>query len=69
MLTVICGEDNIGSREYFIKLKREYTEKGYEVRDIVSGDILEIDRWMSESPSLFVKNRVFFIENDNKFFI
>ncbi len=66
MLTIICGEDVISSRNYFVSLKKQYTAKGYEVKNIRADDIADIARWLADSPSLFFQKRVFFTENLNK---
>ena len=59
MLTIICGEDNVESRNYFLNLKQAYEKKGYEIQNVNS---LEID----DIPSLFAQKRVYFIENLNR---
>ncbi len=59
MLTIICGEDNVESRNYFLTLKENFRKKGYEIQNVNS---LEID----DVPSLFAQKRIYFIENLNK---
>lgn len=66
MLILICGEDNVGSRNYFLSLKDSYKNKNYEITNIIISDLPEIDKWLSESVTLFGNKRVFFIENLNK---
>ena len=68
MLTIICGEDTSASRSYFSSLKKEYSNKGYEIRDIAYQNIESINLWSSESPSLFGDKKVFFSEKLNKHF-
>ena len=68
MLTIICGEDTSASRSYFASLKKEYSKKGYEIRDIAYQNIESINLWSSESPSLFGDKKVFFSEKLNKYF-
>ncbi len=66
MLTVICGEDTTASRQYFISLKDSFRNKNYEIRDIVFEEILEINKWLNDSPSLFFEKRVFFGQGINR---
>src|SRR3989338_4236735 len=66
MLTIICGEDISASRAYYSSIKKHYLSKGYEIRTVGYQDIENIDRWMSESPSLFSQKKVFFSERLNK---
>lgn len=67
MLTIICGEDTISSRNYFISLKKNYSGKGFEIRDIKFNEIVEITRWLADSPSLFFQKKIFFTERLNKY--
>ena len=66
MLTIICGEDTIASRNYFVSLKKDFLTKGFDIRDIKFEEIKEIPRWLAESPTLFFQKKVFFSENLNK---
>jgi hypothetical protein len=66
MLTIICGEDSVASRDYFINLKKAYSAQGYEVYHLPANELQEINRWLAHSPSLFAQKRVFFTENLNK---
>lgn len=66
MLTVICGDDVMASREYFRGLRTNFRDKYFEVRDIKFEEILEIHKWLNDSPTLFFSKRVFFAENLNK---
>ncbi len=67
MITIICGEDVIASRNYFSALKKQYTDKGYEIRDIGYSDIEKVSKWLGESVSLFSQKKIFFSENLNKY--
>lgn len=62
MLTIICGEDIIKSREYFTSLKNLYLHKNYQIQEIHPSQIQEIYLWIGESQSLFFDKRVFFTE-------
>ena len=66
MLTIICGEDTIASRNYFVSLKKDFLAKGFEIRGIKFEEIKEISRWLADSPTLFSQKKVFFSENLNK---
>ena len=66
MLTIICGEDTIASRNYFVSLKKDFLTKGFDIREIKFEEIKEIPRWLAESPTLFFQKKVFFSENLNK---
>lgn len=67
MLTIVCGEDTIVSRQYFQKLKDQYKSKGYEVCLIQKADPETLRIQTSETNSLFSEKRVFFSEHLVKF--
>lgn len=62
MITTICGEDTATSRNYFVQLKRQYTQKGWEIKDIAPADIYELPKWLGEATTLFASRQVFFVE-------
>jgi hypothetical protein len=66
MLTIICGEDNISSRNYFIEIQSSFRSKGYDIQSIGTDQILEIPRWLGESQTLFNKKMAYFTENISK---
>lgn len=66
MLTIICGEDIISSRNYYLSRKKDYAVKGYEIRDVKAEEIAAMADWMSQAPSLFAEKRVFFAQHLNK---
>lgn len=66
MLNIICGEDSIKSRNYYLKLRQEYISKGFEIHDIKASELAEINKWLSDSASLFSSKIVFFTEGLNK---
>lgn len=66
MLTIICGEDIISSRNHFLSLKKEYREKGFEPTELTVDDVLRISDLIADSISLFSLKKVYFIENINK---
>lgn len=63
MLTIICGEDNIGSRKYFQNLKATFSQKNFEIRNIQARATSELNKWLIDSPSLFTTKKVFFTDN------
>lgn len=62
MITILCGEDTATSRNFFVQLKRQYTQKGYEIKDITPAQLYELPKWLGESVSLFGTKQVFFVE-------
>ncbi len=66
MLTIICGEDNVASREYFAKIKKTYQTEKEEPIEIRFSDLENIYLWQAESQGLFTSRKIYFIENLNK---
>jgi len=66
MITVICGEDNIASRNYFHSLKQSFQKKDILVKELLAAEVFDIDKWMSSSLGLFNDKIVFFSEDLNK---
>lgn len=66
MLTIICGEDSIASRNYFLDQQKIFTEKGFEIADIDVKQVLELDDSQASSESLFSQKRVYFTTSLNK---
>lgn len=60
MLLTICGEDTITSRNYLVLLKKQYAEKGFEVKDLTAEELLSFTLNEAQSPSLFFEKRVIF---------
>lgn len=63
MLTIICGEDTVKSREYFSSLKNSFSEKGYQIQTLQSSQIENINLCIEQNQSLFFDKQVFFVEN------
>lgn len=63
MLTIICGEDTVSSRDYFKKLKAEFQNKGYQIYYLLPQDLREISSLPSSSPTLFGDKIAYFTEN------
>ena len=66
MLTIICGEDIVTSRAFLSSLKKDYLKDGVDVQAIRFDDIVEINRWLGDSLTLFSQKKVFFTEFLNK---
>lgn len=66
MLTIICGEDSISSRNYFLEQEKIYREKNFEIVNIDYRQVLELDESEASSASLFTQKRVYFTSNLNK---
>jgi len=62
MIYVICGENIIASRDYFLQKKKEYQEKNYLLIDLKPENIENISETEIFSP-LFHQDKVFFGEN------
>ncbi|MCX7881336.1 MAG: hypothetical protein N2482_02365 [Patescibacteria group bacterium] len=65
MLTIICGEDNIASRNYFLSLKKKYKENNCQINEIKFNELLE-NFILEKNFNLFSQKTVYFIENLNK---
>jgi len=66
MLTIICGEDSISSRDYYVKEVNKYKELGLEISNIYPKEIKNIFTGVSVQ-SLFGQNIIYCTENLNKF--
>ncbi len=66
MITVVCGEDVISSRDYYNRLKQNSRDQGDEVKNIASSALPEISHWQGSAPTLFSNKTVFFTEYVNK---
>lgn len=67
MLTIICGEDIVASRNYLNELKNRYKLNGYDLKIIVPSELDKILLWMADSPGLFSEKKFFICERLNKF--
>jgi DNA polymerase III delta subunit len=66
MLTIICGEDSIASRNYFLDQQKIFAEKNFEIVNINYQLVLELDENEASSASLFTQKRVYFTNSLNK---
>lgn len=63
MLTIVCGEDQISSRNYYQKLRSGHISRGHEVVDISKQNFDQLSRVILEKPSLFANQQAFFSEH------
>jgi len=66
MLTIICGEDSITSRNYFVDQQRLLKEKDFEIVNIDYHQVLELDESGDSESSLFASKRAYFTNSLNK---
>lgn len=66
MLIVVCGEDNVASREYFNSLIRKYRVKDYIPKTIVYDELKLLIKEISQSLDLFGLKQLYYIENLSK---
>jgi len=66
MLTIICGEDSVESRRYFIDQQRLLKEKDFEIVNVDYHQVLELDETGSSESSLFSTKRAYFTNSLNK---
>lgn len=66
MLTIICGEDSIASRNYFIDQQKLLKEKDFEIVNVDYHQLLELDETGGSESSLFALKRAYFTQSLNK---
>lgn len=66
MLIIICGEDSIASRNYFLDQQKVFSEKNFEIVNVSYQQVLELDESEASSASLFTQKRVYFTNSLNK---
>ena len=66
MLTIICGEDSISSRNYFTDQQKLLNEKDFEIVNVDYHQVLELDETGSSESSLFSAKRAYFTQSLNK---
>jgi len=66
MLTIICGEDSIASRNCFLEQEKILREKDFEIVNIDYHQVLELDETGSSESSLFASKRAYFTQSLNK---
>lgn len=63
MLTVICGEDVIASRQYLQSLKENYKKKNYFIQTIAPNQIEEVYKNTEGVISLFGQPKAYIVQN------
>lgn len=66
MLTIICGEDSVASRNYFTDQQKILREKDFEIVNVDYHQVLELDETGSSEISLFASKRAYFTQSLNK---
>ncbi|MFA6532666.1 MAG: hypothetical protein WCT22_01555 [Patescibacteria group bacterium] len=66
MLTIICGEDSIASRNYFTDQQKLLKEKDFEIVNVDYHQVLELDETGDSETSLFASKRAYFTQGLNK---
>jgi len=66
MIQVITGEDFVKSRRFFVELKDNYRQKGYEIKEIIPEQITEFYQSWKDQPNLFGQKICFFTQNLSK---
>ena len=66
MLIIICGEDTIASRNYFVDQQKLLKEKDFEIVNVDYHQVLELDETGASESSLFSTKRAYFTQSLNK---
>ncbi|MEK7633404.1 MAG: hypothetical protein AAB437_01000 [Patescibacteria group bacterium] len=66
MLTVVCGEDSIASRNYFLEQEKYFREKDFEIVNLDVKQVLELNDSEASSASLFSQKIIYFASGLNK---
>ena len=67
MITLICGEDIVKSRDYLLSLQSQYQNKGFQLQHVRASELQEVVNAASGSPTLFGQRQIFVTEHINKF--
>lgn len=63
MLTIICGEDIVSSRNYLAQIKNEFSKKGEEVTNLSPQEVPDILKWKGDNLNLFSSRLIFITEH------
>lgn len=63
MLTIICGEDIVASRNYLSQIKNEFSKKGEEVTNLSPQEVPDILKWKGDNLNLFSSKLIFITEH------
>jgi hypothetical protein len=66
MLTIICGEDSVSSREFFLRVRKEVENRDNQIYDVKANNIEEIPKSFADATPLFSQRLIFFTEGLNK---
>lgn len=66
MITIVCGEDNVSAREYFLGLQQGYKDKGFQIQKVLPSQLEDVVNETSEVPDLFGQRKIFATEGLNK---
>lgn len=67
MITIFCGEDSVAARAAYIKTINSYKEKELEILSLPNSSVLDIKKGLADNLSLFSSQKVFCIENLEKY--
>lgn len=62
MIQIICGENSIASRDYFLEIKKNLQKQNYFISEIRPENIADLTEPETITP-LFYQNKAFFAEN------
>lgn len=63
MLTIICGEDIVASRDYLSQMKQEIKKRGDEITHLSPQEVPDILKWQGDNLSLFSSRLVFITDH------
>lgn len=63
MLTVICGEDTVASRNHLQQLKAQFKQKGYSIQNTTVSELPDILKSNEGVVDLFGQESVYIVEN------
>lgn len=67
MITIFCGEDTVAARAGYIQSIEKYKKDNVEIISITASSILDIQKGLADSLSLFSSQKVFCVENLEKY--
>ncbi|HLL60330.1 MAG TPA: hypothetical protein VK338_01310 [Candidatus Nitrosocosmicus sp.] len=62
MIYIVLGDDTVRSRQEYLRLKKEYEDKDYEIHQLTLDSLNNLHNWLGESQDLFHSKKVFFGE-------
>jgi hypothetical protein len=67
MLTIFCGEDSVTARAEYLKAIEKYKSSQAEILSVATSSLLDIQRGIGESLSLFSEQKIFCMEGLEKY--